>query len=79
MNNKEFVKARWGGMARGGPGPHSDSYERDLRRMGRIVDAMRYQHHLGADCCWEWTCDMLGKPIDWADWDAVMYQIDGRR
>ena len=77
MNNKQFVKARWGGMARGGPGPHSDSYERDLRRMGRIVDTMWLKYGLPSEECRKWTSDMLGDPIGRADWDAVMYQIDG--
>lgn len=72
--NKEFVRLTWGSMVRGGT---SERHERDLRRMGRIADAMRFRCGLSANCCREWTGDMLGKLIDRPDWDAVMYQIDG--
>jgi hypothetical protein len=74
VTNKEFVRLTWDSMVRGGTGVR---HERDLRRMGRIADTMRFRYGLGADCCRKWTSKMLGEPIDRADWDAVMYQIDG--
>jgi hypothetical protein len=45
--------------------------------MGRIVDTMWLKYGLPSEECRKWTSDMLGEPIDRADWDAVMYQIDG--
>ena len=77
LTNKQFVRLSWAAMVQGG-GTSPSLHESNLRRMGRIVSRMRFQFGLNADDCRQWTSDMLGEPIDRADWDAVMYQIEGQ-
>ena len=77
LTNKQFVRLSWTAMVQGG-GDTPGGYESDLRRMGRIVSRMRFEFGLSADDCRQWTSDMLDQPINRADWDAVMYQIEGQ-
>lgn len=63
-------------MANGGRGRWTEGFERDLRRMGRMTDTMRFRYGLPYDECRKWVQDMLGREIETPEWDAVMYQVD---